>query len=69
MTTQKIRTIYTISLVILDAVLVSAAFVLAYLIRQAVPWPDELVLIVPLTEYAGIWVIQVIAVIAAFFFY
>ncbi len=69
MTTQKIRTIYTISLVILDAVLVGVAFILAYQIRQAVPWPDELALVVPLAEYAGLMVIQIVAVIAALFFY
>ncbi len=69
MNTQKIRTIYTVSLVILDALLISVAFILAYQIRKSIPWPDELVRNVPLTGYAGLLFVQMIAILTTFTFY
>lgn len=69
MTTQKIRTIYTLSLVALDTVLISVGFILAYQLRTSLAWPDELVAIYPLTTYSGIWVFQVICVVVALFMY
>ncbi|RMH00466.1 MAG: undecaprenyl-phosphate glucose phosphotransferase [Chloroflexi bacterium] len=63
MTTQKIRTIYTISLVILDAFLICIAFILAYTLRTNIPWPDELANPVPIWSYAGLLVVQIIAII------
>ena len=69
MSTQRIRTIYTISLVILDAFLVAVAFVLAYQLRILVDWPEPLASVVPLTAYTGLLVVQVISVLVALFFY
>ncbi len=69
MNTQRIRTIYTVSLVILDAILVSVAFVLAYQLRVNIPFPDELTNQIPLNGYAGLIAVQVVAIITALAFY
>lgn len=69
MNNQKIRTTYTISLVILDAILISVAFILAYQLRVTIPWPDELVDPTPITGYMGLISVQVASIIAVLFFY
>ncbi|VAW30861.1 hypothetical protein MNBD_CHLOROFLEXI01-3576, partial [hydrothermal vent metagenome] len=69
MSTQRIRTIYTISLVILDAFLIAVAFVLAYQLRTRVDWPEPLANLVPLSAYAGLLVVHVIFIVIALFFY
>ncbi len=69
MSTQRIRTIYTISLVILDAFLVAVAFVLAYQLRVMIDWPEPLANTVPLTAYTGLLIVQVVSIVVALFFY
>lgn len=69
MNTQRIRTTYTITLVILDALLISVAFVLAYQLRTNIPWPDELSYDLPLSSYAGLLVVQVIVIITTMSFF
>ena len=69
MSTQRIRTIYTISLVILDAFLVAVAFVLAYKLRMLINWPEPLANAVPLSAYTGLLIVQVISIVVALFFY
>lgn len=69
MSTQRIRTIYTISLVILDAFLVAVAFVLAYRLRILVDWPEPLANSVPLSAYSDLLIVQVISIVVALFFY
>lgn len=69
MSTQRIRTIYTISLVILDAFLVAVAFVLAYRLRTLINWPEPLTNTVPLSAYSGLLIVQVISIVVALFFY
>lgn len=69
MTTQKIRTIYTLSLLLLDILLISVGFILAYQLRTNIAWPDELVAVYPITIYAGLWALQVVSVIVALFMY
>ena len=64
MTTQRIRTIQTITLFFLDAVLTTVAFVLAYKVRVSIDWPAPLVRVVDLADYAGLLVLHVIAVLA-----
>lgn len=68
MNTQRIRTIYTISLVVLDALLISVAFVLAYQLRINIPWPDELTYQLPLSSYAGLLTIQIVVIITTMSF-
>ena len=67
MTTQRIRTLYTVSLVILDSLLIAIAFGLAYWLRISIAWPDPLTNQVPLVNYAGLFVIQLITIIAVLF--
>ncbi|MCB8947767.1 MAG: undecaprenyl-phosphate glucose phosphotransferase [Ardenticatenaceae bacterium] len=69
MSNQRIRTIYTISLVLLDALMVAVSFVLAYQLRAMIDWPEPLAANVPLTSYSGLLLVQVISVIVALFFY
>lgn len=69
MNTQKLRTIYSVSLVLLDAVLVAAAFIVAYQLRIRLPWPDELSYRAPLSSYFGLMTVYVFAIILALFFY
>lgn len=69
MTTQKLRNIYTISLVGLDTVLMTFAFVAAYYVRVQIPWPNELANQQPLVRYAGLIALQVIGSVFALSFY
>ena len=69
MNNQKIRTTYTISLVVLDAILISVAFIVAYQLRVSIPWPDELAAPLPINQYAGLILVQVVSIIAVLFFY
>lgn len=69
MTTQKIRTINTISLFFLDVFLVTVAFIFAYQLRVWIPWPEPLAAGVTLPRYTGLLVTQIVCVITALFFY
>ncbi|MCA9927858.1 MAG: undecaprenyl-phosphate glucose phosphotransferase [Anaerolineales bacterium] len=69
MTTQKIRTIYSISLFILDAVLIAVAFVLAYQLRVSFDWPEPLSNVVPLSGYLGLLVVQLLSILAGLVIY
>ena len=63
MKTQQVRTIYTFSLVILDSLMIVLAFLLAYWVRTNIAWPEELVTVYPLSNYLGLMVLQVIAIV------
>jgi exopolysaccharide biosynthesis polyprenyl glycosylphosphotransferase len=69
MSTQRIRTISTISLLLLDALLIMAAFTLAYQLRVAIAWPEALATDVSLSRYTGLLLVQIISVIIALFFF
>jgi exopolysaccharide biosynthesis polyprenyl glycosylphosphotransferase len=69
MTTQRIRTIHTITLFFLDAILITAAFVWAYKLRVAFDWPAPLARVVPLSDYGGLLFVHVLAVLALLFFF
>lgn len=69
MNNQKIRTTYTISLVVLDAFLICVSFILAYQLRLVIPWPEPLSNPVPLSSYFGLMLVQVVSIIAVLFFY
>lgn len=66
---QKLRTAYIISLVVLDALLICVGFILAYQLRMLIPWPEELPTAVPISNYFGLMLVQVISIIIALFFY
>lgn len=69
MNNQKIRTTYTISLVVLDAFLIGVSFIVAYQLRLVIPWPEPLSNPVPLSSYFGLMLVQVISIITVLFFY
>lgn len=69
MNNQKIRTIYTFTLVILDALMIIAAFVLAYELRLNIAWPEELVNVYPLTSYLGFLALQIAAIVTTLGFF
>lgn len=67
MTTQRVRTIFTVWLVILDFLLIALAFALAYQIRVSIDWPEPLANQVPLADYFPLFVVQAFAIIAVLF--
>ncbi len=67
MSTQRIRTLYTVTLVLLDSLLIGLAFVLAYQLRVNIAWPEPLLNQVPLASYAGLFVIQLFVTITILF--
>lgn len=69
MNNQRIRTIYTVSLVVLDAILICVSFILAYKLRVAIPWPELLDSPAPLPSYFGLMGLQVICILVVLFFY
>ncbi|MDX1614406.1 MAG: undecaprenyl-phosphate glucose phosphotransferase [Candidatus Promineifilaceae bacterium] len=69
MSTQRVRSIYSITLVLLDALLVAVAFILAYQLRARIPWPAPLATETPIVRYFGLMAAQVFGVVAALFFY
>ena len=69
MPSQKIRPIYSITLVILDALMIVVAFMVAYRLRVIIPWPAALAGETPLARYSGLIAAQIIGVITAMFFF
>lgn len=69
MNNQKIRAIYTFSLLLLDVAMIVLAFVVAYWLRTNLAWPEELSVIYPMTAYLGFLTLQIIAIMATLFYY
>ncbi len=69
MNKSQIRTLFTVALVLNDALMTTCAFVLAYYLRAWLPWPNPAINLSPLREYTGMMVIQVITIVSVFFFY
>ncbi len=69
MNTQKIRTIYTFSLLLLDSAMIVLAFTAAYSLRINLDWPGELATLHPFTSYLGFLAIQIAAILAMLFYY
>lgn len=63
MNKQQVRTINTLSLVILDSLMIVLAFLVAYWLRTNIAWPDELVNVYPLSSYLGLLALQVVAIV------
>ncbi len=68
MKTQNVRNIYAISLVLLDAMLVVLAYLLAYQLRLAIPWPAEAADLDPLFRYLGLMLTSVVMIVAVLAF-
>lgn len=69
MTTQKLRNLYTFSLVFLDALMIGIAFTLAYVVRALIPWPNELIASAEFTRYWGLMPLLTASIITALFFF
>ena len=69
MTTQKLRNLYTLSLVLLDGLLTAAAFVIGFQLRARIPFPEELVNQVPLRAYSVLVAFEIVAIVGSLFAY
>jgi exopolysaccharide biosynthesis polyprenyl glycosylphosphotransferase len=69
MNNQKIRAIYSFTLLLLDAAMIVLAFVIAYWLRTNWSWPEELSVTYPITVYAGFVTLQIISILATLFYY
>ena len=70
MSNQQIRTWYTVSLVLLDALMVGLAFGLAYWVRTRIAWPAELTAdALSFSRYLGMMGLQILSVLALLFFF
>ena len=69
MTTQRFRTLSAISLVGVDALMTTLAFIVAYSLRLVIQFPAPPVGVASLTEYTGLIFLQVICVLVVMFFY
>lgn len=67
MSTQRIRTVFTFVLVAQDFLLIALAFVLAYQIRVHINWPEPLANRVPMSNYAGLLLVQAFSIIGVLF--
>jgi exopolysaccharide biosynthesis polyprenyl glycosylphosphotransferase len=60
---QQVRTINTLSLVVLDGMMIVMAFLFAYWLRMRIDWPEELVNVYPLSSYLGLMILQVVSIV------
>ncbi|HRO24404.1 MAG TPA: sugar transferase, partial [Promineifilum sp.] len=67
MTTQRVRTIFTVWLMILDFLMIALAFVLAYQLRVSIDWPEPLANQVPLADYFSLLLAQAFGIIVLLF--
>lgn len=67
MTTQRVRTLFTVWLVILDFLLIALAFALAYQLRVSVDWPEPLANQVPLFDYFSLFLMQALGIVVVLF--
>lgn len=67
MSTQRVRTFFTLSLVIQDILLIGLAFFLSYQVRVNINWPEPLANQVPLSSYTGLLIVQIISIITVLF--
>jgi exopolysaccharide biosynthesis polyprenyl glycosylphosphotransferase len=65
---QRIRHLFTLSQVLLDASMVILAFFLAHQLRRAVDWPNTAVNLGPFADYTGMLLIQMVTLVSVFFF-
>lgn len=65
---KRIRHIFTLSQVVLDASMVVLAFFLAHQLRRGIDWPNKAVNLGPFADYTGMLFIQVVTLLSVFFF-
>lgn len=67
MNNQRIRTVYSLSLLAVDTLCIIGAFVFAYYLRIHLPIPEPIAIDVPLSTYYGLLLIQLICILSVFF--
>ncbi len=65
---KRIRHIFTLSQVILDASMVVMGFFMAYQLRKSINWPNKPINLGPFADYYGMMLIQVATLLSVFFF-
>lgn len=65
---SQIRHVFTLSQMLVDAIMVMAAFVFAYQLRRSIDWPNKAVNLGPFGDYTGMMFIQVATLLSVFFF-
>ena len=69
MKSDRTKALFSTLLVISDALMTMAAFVLAYYIRREIPWPNPPRDLAPLRSYISMLSIQVFSILTVFFIY
>ena len=67
MDARRFRTLFSLSLAVMDFAMLSLAFVLAYRLRRDIEWPAEAVEMEPFSGYVGVWLTFVAATVLVFF--
>lgn len=67
MTTQRVRTLFAVWLMMLDVLMIALAFVLAYQLRVSIDWPEPLANQVPLADYLSLFIAQALAIVILLF--
>ncbi len=68
MSRQRVRTLYIVSKIALDAFMTLVAFVVAFQLRRLLPFPSQLQNAPSFAVYVPMMVVQVISVLAVFYF-
>jgi exopolysaccharide biosynthesis polyprenyl glycosylphosphotransferase len=63
----RIRTLYTVSLIVVDALMTTLAFILGYRLRLAIPFPSEPAHVAGFVSYLPMMVVQVASLILVFY--
>ncbi len=69
MSKNQVRVLFAAGLVLSDVLMTAGAFVLAYYVRVWLPWPNPAINLLPLRDYVGMMMIQVMTIFVVFFFY
>ncbi len=67
MDSRRFRTLFSITLAIVDTALLALAFVLGHRLRLRVPWPSQATDVGPLSGYLGVLIIFLLSVVGVFF--
>jgi exopolysaccharide biosynthesis polyprenyl glycosylphosphotransferase len=63
MKSQTVRSIYTVTLVVVDALAILLAFALAYQLRIWIPWPAEVANLAPFIQYTGLLLVLISSIL------
>jgi exopolysaccharide biosynthesis polyprenyl glycosylphosphotransferase len=67
MDSRRFRTLFSISLAIVDTAMLALAFVLGHRLRLRVPWPSQAADVGPLSDYGGVLIIFLLSVVGVLF--